>query len=285
MKTFRVLSIDGGGVWGIGVAKFIAEYECRTGKKFCDQFHAFAGTSTGAIIAALLAEGRSGIEIYDLYKKESKNIFKKQPWYKKLNPFEPKYDNTSYIKILKRELNGNMGDYSKPVFITASKSIGEQEKVFDRGDETFPKWKAVQCSSAAPTYFDPVDNVYMDGGLWANNPCDCLQAGLVDSEINGNYKMLSFATGGNNIGKKVGKMNIATWAIYLINNWLAKSGEGASYRVKKNIGSENFLRVKPLVMNDEDYPLDAVDKMQNIEDIWMREFDISFGMVKYFIEK
>lgn len=279
---YKVLSIDGGGIWGIGVAKYMYNYEIQTGKKFGEQFVAFAGTSTGAIIAALLSEGYSGTEIYDLYKTMATQIFKPQPWYNKLNPYAPKYTNKDYIKILKSKLKGNMSDFVKPTFITAASSTGEQEKVFDKGDVDMPKWKAVLASSAAPTFFDPVDGHWMDGGLFANNPADCLQSGLVSSIYNGNYRMLSFGTGGTDTGKSVKNMNIVSWATYLLGGWLAKAGEASSYRVKKNIGESNFLRIKPILIKD--YSMDDLAHIPEMEKVWDDAFDETFINVKMFLE-
>ena len=50
-----VLSIDGGGIRGIIPAAILAEIEKRTGKPICELFDYIAGTSTGGIIAAMLA--------------------------------------------------------------------------------------------------------------------------------------------------------------------------------------------------------------------------------------
>jgi patatin-like phospholipase/acyl hydrolase len=269
----KVLSIDGGGAWGIGVAKFVMNWELDHGKKFCSQFDAFAGTSTGAIIAALFAEEFSGIEIYELYRNNLKDIFDSQPWYNKLNPYAPTYSNEKLKKLLRKYLIGGMEEFKKPIFIPVSRSNGVQEKVFDLGDIGFPKWKAVLASTAAPTYFDPVDGIYMDGGLWANNPADVLQAGLVDSAMHGNYKMLSFATTGSYSERKsVARMTILGWGKYIISDWVTGSGEGSSYRAMKNIGKENFLRIQPKLKSNENFAMDNVAKASNMESVWDREY-------------
>lgn len=62
------MALDGGGVRGIVALRFLAAFEERSGRKSCDAFDLFAGTSTGGIIAALLAFARmSAAEILDLY--------------------------------------------------------------------------------------------------------------------------------------------------------------------------------------------------------------------------
>ena len=280
---YNVLSIDGGGVYGLGVARFILEYEKLTGQKFADKFKAFSGTSTGSIIAAMLCEGFTGEQIYTLYKENLKKIFS-APWYYKINPFVPKYDNTYLANLLRNNLHGNMNEFTKPIFIPVSCSLGDQEKIFDKGDCDFPKWKAVLCSTSAPTYFHPIDNMYMDGGLFLNNPCAALQAGLIGTELDKNYRMLSLGTGGSTIGRLLNpNMTLVDWGKYILNEWVAKAGESSSYMVKKNIGDSNFMRLKPILTDATNYGMDDLTKLDEIENIWLNIFNESIVNLNSFI--
>ena len=58
-KVFRVLSLDGGGAKGFYTLGVLKEVEARLGCKICDGFDLIFGTSTGAIIAALLYSSRA----------------------------------------------------------------------------------------------------------------------------------------------------------------------------------------------------------------------------------
>jgi len=65
---FRILSLDGGGAKGFYTLGVLREIEGLTGKRLHESFDLIFGTSTGAIIASLLALGRSVEEIHTLYK-------------------------------------------------------------------------------------------------------------------------------------------------------------------------------------------------------------------------
>ena len=57
-KLCRILSLDGGGAKGFYTLGVLAQIEAMLkGKLLCDHFDLIFGTSTGAIIAALLSLG------------------------------------------------------------------------------------------------------------------------------------------------------------------------------------------------------------------------------------
>jgi uncharacterized protein len=64
---FRILSLDGGGAKGFYSLGVLREIEALAGKRLHEVFDLIFGTSTGAIIASLLALGRSVEEIHALY--------------------------------------------------------------------------------------------------------------------------------------------------------------------------------------------------------------------------
>ena len=68
-KIFRILSLDGGGAKGFYTLGALKEIEALVECRLCEKFDLIYGTSTGAIIAALLGLGRSIDEIEALYRK------------------------------------------------------------------------------------------------------------------------------------------------------------------------------------------------------------------------
>jgi predicted acylesterase/phospholipase RssA len=67
-ELFRVLSLDGGGAKGFYTLGALKEIEALVGCLLCEKFDLIYGTSTGAIIAALLGLGKSADEIESLYR-------------------------------------------------------------------------------------------------------------------------------------------------------------------------------------------------------------------------
>ena len=67
--VFRVLSLDGGGAKGFYTLGALKEIEALAGCRLCDKFDLIYGTSTGAIIGALLGLGKTVDEVEALYRK------------------------------------------------------------------------------------------------------------------------------------------------------------------------------------------------------------------------
>jgi patatin-like phospholipase/acyl hydrolase len=64
----RVLALDGGGAKGFYTLGALKEIEGLVGCRLCERFDLIYGTSTGAIIAALLGLGKSVDDIEELYR-------------------------------------------------------------------------------------------------------------------------------------------------------------------------------------------------------------------------
>ena len=65
--SFRILSLDGGGAKGVYTLGVLQEVEALIGPPICKEFQLIYGTSTGAIIAALLGLGKSVEEVRKHY--------------------------------------------------------------------------------------------------------------------------------------------------------------------------------------------------------------------------
>jgi hypothetical protein len=167
-----------------------------------DHFDFFAGTSTGAIIAACLCWGRSVQEILDMYVDYGQKMFQPVPWYKPYRKFLiSKFETGPLSDILKR-LFSEDGNGKEPstlgtdrlkkllMVVVRNHSTGSawpltnnpNAKYADRSHPqcnlNIPLYKLVRASTAAPGYFDPEviylgekKYVFVDGSITPyNNP-------------------------------------------------------------------------------------------------------------------
>jgi len=190
----KILSIDGGGIKGTYSAAFLAGLEERFGRSIADCFDLIAGTSTGGILALALASRLPAREIVAFYKKWGPKIFptKLTFRYALRSLLFSKYNNTCLTEAFKdvfkdlklKDLDG----HSKPVAlcIPSINAITGNPFVFkSRHDPNLCRdldyflWEVALATSAAPVYFpmakvgipnSSAHNLFVDGGLWANNP-------------------------------------------------------------------------------------------------------------------
>lgn len=277
MKKLAI-SINGGGALGIGPAYILTRIEQDLGKTINEISHAYAGTSTGAIIAACLNEGINGHEIFKLYQDNVKKIFTKYSVIHRLSPTCPTYDHSTLINILKSKLPGWCSDWEKPIFIPTTYMNGKsEEKVWDLGDDEY-KWLAVLSSTAAPKYFDVVTtdirDSFCDGGMWANDPIMTLVAGLLTAGWERNsFKILSFNTTFETPHTEYGNKTTIGWGKYILKGWVAKAGNSNYFEAKAVIGKENIFRCSPF--NSKSLEMDDVsDKnLERVIDIWSNWYE------------
>jgi hypothetical protein len=106
----RLLTLDGGGVRGIIAIAFLERIEAvlkaRSGKgeafRLSDHFHLVGGTSTGAIIAAALALGRTAAETKALYFDLAPRVFRRG--WSRIPYLQARFASKPLAEILAREL-------------------------------------------------------------------------------------------------------------------------------------------------------------------------------------
>ncbi|NEO33796.1 MAG: patatin-like phospholipase family protein [Symploca sp. SIO3C6] len=233
--TFRVLALDGGGIRGVMPARMLQKVEKQLGSPLSKHFDLIAGTSTGSILAALIAAGKSAKEMVNLYLQKGLQIF---PYTSLLSPerlpliFQyglsaPKFSDEGLITTLQEELgNKKLADVtpdpdklmeSVKILIPSYDTITRNPVVFkswrhDRWYAKVPLWEACVCSASAPTYFpahliekNGREYSLIDGGVCANNPVSCAVAESIKllrdhtdqslAEVLSQIKVLSIGTG------------------------------------------------------------------------------------------
>ena len=213
-RSFRVLSLDGGGMRGIYTAAFLSrltdQYARIRGMDALDLgrgFDLITGTSTGAIVGCALAVGRPMAEVVSLYRDHGPKIFPHRITGKRSAMFRAT-QGSRYVRqgdvALREALTDVLGDctmldifekrnisLSIPAVLMSTHRAWVFKKTARSGvrDDLYPLVDVCMATSAAPIYRslaaidDPNSSggpkqVFADGGLWANNP---IMVGLVDA--------------------------------------------------------------------------------------------------------
>ena len=197
----KILALDGGGIRGILTVEVLAKIEhmlrhnLRRGNDFvlADYFDFFAGTSTGAIIAACLSWRMSIDRIRDFYLQNGREMFDKASLLNRY--YRHKFEDQKLSARLRQEFGADTTLGSEKidgllmmVMRNASTdspwpiSNNPRAKYNDlaRADcnLNLPLWQLVRASTAAPTYFPPEvvrvgqkEFIFVDGGITMyNNP-------------------------------------------------------------------------------------------------------------------
>ena len=172
------LPLSGGGIRGLFSVQMMIELSKYLHDEFRNYFDWICGTSTGALIASLLAKGNNLHTIRKLYFQFKDQIMiGKRPYNEnKLellfkNEFD---DNVRMCDLLNRYgkhvlFYGTLVTHRPPTLRIFRSYSYPCVKENSKSIIYFKVWKALRASTAAPLYFKSY-KPYIDGGLLANNP-------------------------------------------------------------------------------------------------------------------
>ncbi|HVN01428.1 MAG TPA: patatin-like phospholipase family protein [Caulobacteraceae bacterium] len=190
VRPRRILAVDGGGVRGALAVGLLKQVETTLRRKLgrpdlvlADYFDLIGGTSTGAIIAAGLALGRSADDLAELYRRLGPRVFHGGGF--RIPLIQPRFDPKRLEVVIKEELGAaTLGSAPwKTGFAAIAKRVdtgsswvltncprsryweGDPDEIAAQPDPAlrkitpnrdYPLATVVQASAAAPFYFDMV---------------------------------------------------------------------------------------------------------------------------------
>lgn len=178
----RILSLLGGGAKGIFTLGVLEGIEAKVGAPLSDKFDLMVGTSTGAIIASMLALGKSVADITRLYQQHIPHILR--PFWKRERGTRLKemamevFGGTRFHECKTRlaVVTTNLSHGRPTVFKSYADGAYSGAELFQPGyGQTVGD--AVRASCAAYPFFPPVvlelrgaSHELIDGGFAANDP-------------------------------------------------------------------------------------------------------------------
>jgi uncharacterized protein len=219
----KMLALDGGGIRGVLTLSFLKRMEQIVGQPLHQYFDYIAGTSTGAIIAAGLASGKSVDELIGFYRESGTEMFQRTRFLDRLRSLyqngalEQKLKNTfgehTDLRLdgVRRGPDGEGAIKTLLLVVTRNVTTDSAWPISTNpdgcySDPTRPDsnvnmrlWQLVRASTAAPIYFPPEviecqpgnpkkTFVFVDGGVTPyNNPAFLLYRFATEPAYNLNW--------------------------------------------------------------------------------------------------
>jgi hypothetical protein len=209
-----ILCLDGGGMRGILSIQLLKSLEKVTGMPAYSLFDMVAGTSTGAIIAALIATGHPARIIEQRYDNMVEEVF--SPLFTGNRFFNPPRFTKKSFRRFAAEIFRDMtlkeaaALYQTDLLITAKDMAAGEETFFtafrlddEKTNGTYANVllrSVLEASMSAPTYFAPLER-FVDGGTTTyNNPSSAAIIEALNYSGNpgyqyGNVTVISLGTG------------------------------------------------------------------------------------------
>lgn len=211
----KLLCIDGGGSRGVISLTFLKHMENALNIRSCDYFDLYAGTSTGALICALMVNNNLSASeilnnIYDV--DDLKTIMKQSylDWIFGTVQFTAKYSDKQKLCFINKKLGNpdkTIYDLNKKILITAYNPSTKQPVFFRNylDSKNYRLNEICNATSAAPVYFPAVkvnelddSGEYMwliDGGICCNNPAYVGYLDAIELYPNEKIEIYSLGTG------------------------------------------------------------------------------------------
>lgn len=283
-EVINVLSIDGGGIRGLLPAEVLIYVENKLKElyenedfKLADHFDYMAGTSTGGILTSLYVipdgKGRpkySAEDAANLYFNHGSKIFKKSfRYYLTFSGiFSYRYSSEYIENVFEKYFEDvRIADAVIPFMVTSVDTNARDLYLFKSYKaKKYPEHnrffkEAVRATSAASTYFKPLQMIMedgtekslVDGGFSINNPS--ISAYIEVLKLFPNAKkinILSISTGPDERSypyKKARKWGVLNGANKLFNLVLTSMSDATQYQISKLYADEKingeFLRIDP----------------------------------------
>lgn len=305
-KKIKILSLDGGGVKGVFIAKYLMKIESelkrerRENNSIRNHFDLIIGTSTGGLMAIALSLGISAKEIHDLYINSAEGIFGN-----KRNIFGQFINSSHSSKFLEKLIRNKFRETYEgkdprledckthlciPIYDMAKGRpdlLGTRyADKYDKTAQTYA-FQAAMAAVAAPTYFNPYSGTYtddsgklnkmtniVDGGIITKNPSliGFLEASKTLNQPMSNIEILSIGTGYKElVDKKINRR----WGIRY---WLFKDKRRRLFEVFTQGQSQQvlsyFAMMKQGQPEEKSFIFDRIDTLITMkDDIAFDEYD------------